>query len=104
LDCGCPPERHAWVFGKLGAKVTAFDLAENALNMAKEACSKFPNVKIYTQSIKKPLPFDIDYDLVWCYGVLHHTGQTFEALKNIAKHVRPGETMHNIIAQKAISV
>lgn len=90
LDCGCGPGRHAWVFGRLGASVTAFDLAERALTIARKATMEFPNVTIDRQNISAPLPYATDFDLVWCYGVLHHTGDTFGTLANIARHVRPG--------------
>jgi len=29
------------------------------------------------------------FDLVWSYGVLHHTGNTYQAFKNISKLVEP---------------
>ncbi len=90
LDCGCGPGRHAWVFGSLGGNVTAFDLAERALEMARKATAKFPNVTIETRSITSPLPYPNDFDLVWSYGVLHHTGDTLGALRNISQHVKPG--------------
>jgi SAM-dependent methyltransferase len=90
LDCGCGPGRHAWVFGSLGADVTAFDLAGRALEMARKATAEFPNVTIEMRSITSPLPYPKDYDLVWSYGVLHHTGDTFGALRNIAQHVKLG--------------
>jgi SAM-dependent methyltransferase len=90
LDCGCGPGRHAWVFGSLGASVTAFDLADRALGMARKATAEFPNVTIEKRSITSPLPYPNDFDLVWSYGVLHHTGDTLGALRNISQHVRPG--------------
>jgi len=94
LDCGCGPGRHAWTFGILGASVTAFDLAERALGMARQATAELPNVNIEARSILEPLPYEADYDLVWSYGVLHHTGNTLGALRNIVKHVRPGGRLY----------
>lgn len=90
LDCGCGPGRHAWALASLGAHVTAFDLADRALAAAREATASFPHVRIEKRSILEPLPYSRDFDMVWCYGVLHHTGDTLRGLQNIAQHVRPG--------------
>jgi SAM-dependent methyltransferase len=94
LDCGCGPGRHAYAFATMGAKVTAFDLAERTLEAARRATSTFPNVTIERQSILEALPYPNDFDLVWCYGVLHHTGDTLRGLRNIARHAKPGGKLY----------
>jgi len=90
LDCGCGPGRHAWVFGTLGASVDAFDMSDNGLAAAREASADLPDVRFHKHDVLAPLPFGTDYDLVWCYGVLHHTIAPFQGLTNIARHVKPG--------------
>jgi SAM-dependent methyltransferase len=90
LDCGCGPGRHSWAFASLGAAVTAFDMAEGGLAAARAACADFPAVTIERRDILEPLPYPPDYDLVWCYGVVHHTGDARRALENIARHAKPG--------------
>jgi SAM-dependent methyltransferase len=94
LDCGCGPGRHVFAFAAMGARVTAFDLAERTLDAARAAASGFSNVTIDKHSILDPLPYPMDYDVVWSYGVLHHTGDTLRGLKNIARHVRPGGKLY----------
>ncbi len=90
LDAGCGPGRHTWVFGTLGADVTAFDLSKGGLAFARKACAAMPNVTFEERNILEPLPYSTDFDLVWCYGVAHHTGDTMRALSNIARHVKSG--------------
>lgn len=90
LDCGCGPGRHAWTLASLGAAVTGFDMAEQALDAARQATAEFQEVKIEKHSILEPLPYPVDFDMVWCYGVLHHTGDTLGGLRNIVRHVKPG--------------
>ena len=90
LDCGCGPGRHAWALASLGAIVTGFDLADQALAAARQATADFGTVTIDKRSILDPLPYPANFDMVWSYGVLHHTGDTLRALRNIAGHVRPG--------------
>jgi SAM-dependent methyltransferase len=90
LDCGCGPGRHAWALASLGATVIGFDMADHALAAARQATADFGTVTIEKHSILDRLPYPADFDMVWCYGVLHHTGDTLRALRNIARHVRPG--------------
>jgi SAM-dependent methyltransferase len=97
LDCGCGPGRHSWTFASLCARVTAFDTSENGLASARKECEAFPSVTIESHDILNPLPFPRDYDLVWSYGVLHCTGDTFGGLRNIAKHVRPGGMLYFMV-------
>ena len=97
LDCGCGPGRHAWAFSSLGAQVTAFDMSDNGLLDAKRECAKFPNTIIEKRNILEPLPYPNDFDIVWSYGVIHCTGDTYEALSNIGRHVRPGGLMYIMV-------
>jgi len=90
MDCGCGSGRFTWAMAKLGAMVTAFDTSENALTTVRKECQDFSNVTTARQDILEPMPFDCDYDLVWSYGVIAHTGDFFGGLKNIARHVRSG--------------
>jgi 2-polyprenyl-3-methyl-5-hydroxy-6-metoxy-1,4-benzoquinol methylase len=97
LDCGCGPGRHAWTFAKLGAEVVAFDPSQNGIEAARRACDGFPKVIIEQRNILEALPYDTNFDLVWCYGVLHCTGDTYKALANIAHHVKPGGMIYFMV-------
>jgi SAM-dependent methyltransferase len=90
LDCGCGPGRYAWALASLGASVTAFDLSDRGLAEARERTASFSDIRIDKLSILEPLPYATDFDMVFCYGVLHHTGDTLGGLRNIARHVKPG--------------
>lgn len=97
LDCGCGPGRHAWTFSSLGAQVMAFDMSDSGLVDAKRECADYPSAVIEKQNILEPLPYSTDFDVVWSYGVIHCTGDTYGALSNIAKHVRPGGLIYFMI-------
>jgi SAM-dependent methyltransferase len=97
LDCGCGPGRYAWAFLTAGARVTAFDMSENGLTAARAACADFPEALFERRNILESLPYGRDFDLVWCYGVVHCTGDTFAAIANIAKHVRPGGLIYLMV-------
>jgi SAM-dependent methyltransferase len=97
LDCGCGPGRHAWAFATLGAKVSAFDMSEHGLADARKAVAGFPDVLIEARNILDPLPYPKDFDLVWSYGVVHVTGDTYGALRNIAGHVAAGGLLYIMV-------
>ena len=97
LDCGCGPGRHAWAFSHLGAHVTAFDMSDGGLAEAKRECANYPSTIIERRNILEPLPYPTDFDIVWCYGVIHCTGDTYGALSNIARHVRPGGLIYFMV-------
>lgn len=40
-------------------------------------------VRVFQHNVLDPLEIDETFDLVWSYGVLHHTGDTWTAFKNI---------------------
>jgi SAM-dependent methyltransferase len=97
LDCGCGPGRHAWAFAVLGASVTAFDTSTSAVEAARRELGDFAGVCIEQRNILDPLPYAADFDVVWCYGVVHCTGDTYRALSNIATCVRPGGMLYLMV-------
>lgn len=97
LDCGCGPGRHAWAFSSLGAQVTAFDMSDIGLLGAKRECAEFPNTIIEKRNILEPLPYPNNFDVVWSYGVIHCTGDTYGALSNISRHVKPGGLLYFMV-------
>lgn len=90
LDAGCGNGRWSRTMASLGANVTAIDQSEGGVKAALEACREFPSFRSVRHDILTPLPFGAEFDLVWSYGVIHHTGDTRKALENIARCVRPG--------------
>ncbi len=91
LDAGCGSGRFSWALAYLGAHVTAVDQSEAGCHYTKQACVEFRDaVQVHQADLLKPLPFDRHFDLVWSFGVLHHTGNTYGAFRNLARHVKPG--------------
>jgi SAM-dependent methyltransferase len=89
-DVGCGLGRYSWALCKLGASVLSIDQSQYGLQRTKEACKGFPSHRIHHADLLEPLTVGETFDLVWCYGVLHHTGDTYRAFKNIVPLVRPG--------------
>ena len=89
LDAGCGRGRWTRSLLELGAEVTAIDFSEAALARTAEIGAN--DARLRTRRVDLlDLPADIgDFDLVFSFGVLHHTGDTWRALENVARLVRP---------------
>jgi SAM-dependent methyltransferase len=90
LDAGCGNGRWSFAFDKLGAHVTAFDQSAAGVKNLRKLTGPGSNVKIQQADILKPLQFEPNFDLVWSYGVCHHTGNTKLAIHNVARMVPSG--------------
>ncbi len=92
LDIGCGSGLHSLAALSLGAKsVTATDIDENSVSTTKEMLSKYMPGANWSAGIgsvfeMKPAQFDI----VYSWGVLHHTGDMWRAIECASKLVRPG--------------
>lgn len=87
LDLGCGAGRFSYALLSMGAIVTSADQSSAGLEQTKALCSQF-GLKHKTQKIDL-LNWDEQesYDLVFCYGVVHHTGNTYKAIINASRKV-----------------
>ncbi|HEX5179661.1 MAG TPA: class I SAM-dependent methyltransferase [Gemmatimonadaceae bacterium] len=89
LDAGCGRGRWTRSLLELGAEVTAIDFSEAALERTAEICDNNPRLRTRRVDLLD-IPSDIgEFDLVFSFGVLHHTGDTWRALENVARLVSP---------------
>lgn len=93
LDAGCGNGRWAYAFSRLGAHVTAVDQSDHGLQNVRRLCESYSGFRHRAVNLLEPLPFDDQFDLVWSYGVLHHTGDTKRAFDNILPAVKPDGAM-----------
>lgn len=92
LDAGCGSGRWSYALAKLGADVTAIDQSAGALAAAKKLVEPVANGK--AQFLQKDL-LNLDlpkeqFDLVWNFGVCHHTENLLRAMVNVMSMVKPG--------------
>lgn len=91
LDAGCGNGRWSYILSSLGASVTALDQSLHGLNSAKRLCSAFNNFNAVHANLLEPLPKSLgSFDMVWSFGVLHHTGNTYLAFKHLIPFVKKG--------------
>jgi SAM-dependent methyltransferase len=89
IDVGCGTGRYSWALCELGAKVLSLDQSEHGLRQTAAACRAYASHEVLRVDLLKPLPGVEPADLVWCFGVLHHTGSTYDAFRHVVPLVRP---------------
>jgi 2-polyprenyl-3-methyl-5-hydroxy-6-metoxy-1,4-benzoquinol methylase len=92
LDAGCGGGRWTYALLQLGAKVTAIDYADGAVERTRKVCKRFGKRLVVRRAdiLSPDLLKGSDFDMVFSWGVLHHTGNTRKAFGNIARLVKPG--------------
>jgi SAM-dependent methyltransferase len=89
LDAGCGGGRWSVGLLRLGAHVTAVDFSEAGLDRTRQVCEGLGPLETLRVNLLDPPP-ELSarrFDLVFSFGVLHHTGDTFKALDNVARLV-----------------
>ncbi|MFN2453680.1 MAG: class I SAM-dependent methyltransferase [Pyrinomonadaceae bacterium] len=92
LDAGCGQGRWTRSLLELGAVVTAIDYSEAGLKRTRQICGATERLTTRRVNLLE-LPDDLrqqSFDLVFSFGVLHHTGDTWGALHNVAPLVGEG--------------
>jgi SAM-dependent methyltransferase len=97
LDAGCGNGRWSIAFARLGAHVTAVDVSSAGIAEVTRMGVDFPGFRAVQCNILDPIPLSERFDLVWNFGVAHHTGDTRRALQNVAEMVKPGGLLCTMI-------
>lgn len=94
LDLGCGPGFWTVQLCQAGCPdVTAADLTENALALARRRCALAGLSATFSRENAESLRFpDAMFSHVNCQGVIHHTPDTGACLREIARVLEPGGT------------
>lgn len=90
LDAGAGNGRWSYTLSKLRAQVTAVDQSAAGIADVNRVCAAFKDFNARQLDLLEPLPFANQFDAVWSFGVVHHTGDTRRALYNICQVLMPG--------------
>jgi len=91
LEIGCGTGVHARLLAEAGARLTAVDLTPTAVELTKRRLDLAGLQADVREADAESLPFaDASFDLVWSWGVIHHSESTDRVLDEIARVLRPG--------------
>lgn len=90
IDIGCGVGRFTYGLLSLGAKVLACDQSPSALKRTKDLCKSFKNNVSFEKVDLLKWDKKYEYDLAFSFGVVHHTGNTYLAIRNVANKVKNG--------------
>jgi 2-polyprenyl-3-methyl-5-hydroxy-6-metoxy-1,4-benzoquinol methylase len=98
LEIGCGLGTDTINFARHGARVTAVDLSDKSLELARARATVFglqDQIQFYAanaEELSKTVPVEA-YDLIYSFGVIHHTPHPDAVLEEVRKYERPGTTV-----------
>lgn len=98
LDIGCGSGLHALAAHRRGAIVTAIDIDRDSVAATRQLLARYgADAEVREESV-----FDASgkFDIVYSWGVLHHTGAMWNAIEHAASLVKPGGLFTIAIYQK----
>lgn len=105
LEVGCGIGTDTINFARAGAQVTAVDLSTESLAVAKQRAEVFgfkDQVRFYqadAERLSDTVPVE-RYDLVYSFGVIHHTPQPARAAAQIRKFLGPDSELRLMVYAK----
>jgi 2-polyprenyl-6-hydroxyphenyl methylase/3-demethylubiquinone-9 3-methyltransferase len=102
LDIGCGSGLHSLVALQAGAReVVAIDVDPNSVEAARRVLAGASNARVEVCSIFDASPDTLgEFDVVYSWGVLHHTGAMWEAVEGAMRLVKPGGLFAIALYQK----
>jgi len=112
LEVGCGIGTDTVNFARAGAQVTAVDLSEKSLMIAQQRARVYglSNIRFYhgnAEELGSFLPLE-KYDLIYSFGVLHHTPHPERAIDQLHVYCCPGTVLkvmvYNRYSWKALEI
>jgi 2-polyprenyl-3-methyl-5-hydroxy-6-metoxy-1,4-benzoquinol methylase len=98
LEIGCGIGTDTVNFARNGAQVTAVDLSPESLELARKRVEVYglhDQVRFYSGSAEELRSFvpAEPYDLIYSFGVIHHTPHPARVMDQMRQYTRPGTTV-----------
>lgn len=98
LEIGCGIGTDTINFARVGAHVTTVDLSENSMELARKRAIVFgleDRIRFCPgngEQLSNFVPVE-PYDLIYSFGVIHHTPHPDAVLEQLRRYARPGTTL-----------
>jgi len=102
LEIGCGIGTDTINFARAGALVTAVDLTEKSLEVARQRARVFGLedrirfVQANAEELRKAVPEE-PYDLIYSFGVIHHTPHPGRVLEELRAYMAPGTAVRIMV-------
>jgi len=102
LEIGCGIGTDTINFARNGAQVTAVDVSEESIRLAKNRAEVFgvqDSIRFYcgnAEELGSLIPPE-QYDLVYSFGVIHHTPHPERVLEQVRQFIKPGTTIRIMV-------
>ena len=102
LEIGCGMGTHTELLATGGARVSAIDLTPRAVELTRRRCALRGLSADVREGDAEQLPFeDESFDLVWSWGVLHHSSSFERCLAEATRVLRPGGRLSIMVYHRA---
>lgn len=90
LEVGCSMGNDSFELAKRGFQVTGIDITEKAIDLIRQRFTLYQMPGDFRVADAENLPFDDNsFDVVYSFGVLHHTPNTEGAIEEIRRVLKP---------------
>jgi len=102
LEIGCGIGTDTINFARHGARVTAVDLTEKSLEVAQQRARVFGLedsirfIHANAEELSSFVPVE-PYDLIYSFGVIHHTPRPERVLEQIRKYIKPDSSIRIMV-------
>jgi SAM-dependent methyltransferase len=102
LEIGCGIGTDTINFARHGAQVTAVDLTEKSLDVARQRARIFGVensirfIQANAEELSSYVPAE-PYDLIYSFGVIHHTPHPERVIEQIRQYVKPGSSVRIMV-------
>jgi len=94
LEIGCGMGTHAEMLLRNGARLTAIDQTALAVESTRRRLErKQLDALVLQQDAEKLTLPDRSFDVVWTWGVIHHSSSTEQCMSEISRVLRPGRRL-----------
>jgi 2-polyprenyl-3-methyl-5-hydroxy-6-metoxy-1,4-benzoquinol methylase len=104
LEVGCGLGTESTNFARAGAILTAVDLSEESIKLAKKRFEVFglegSFYRANAEELTQVLPEGSKFDLIWTFGVVHHTPHPEKVIAEFTKLLAPGGELRIMVYSK----